>query len=145
MPKGLDEKISALTLRVESMALTTSTPSKPMADRFVLTLSMDTTGTSLKRMVSVSVIYGITMPEASDTAMVLVLSFVLITAYMMPMVRPAIRIGTRNVVQMKLFFLTLLKYSRRMTMPIVFRFIAYSSPSVTSLMKMSFMRGISSL
>ena len=99
----------------------------------------------MKRMVSVSVIYGITMPEASDTAMVLVLSFVLITAYMMPMVRPAIRIGTRNVVQMKLFFLTLLKYSRRMTMPIVFRFIAYSSPSVTSLMKMSFMRGISSL
>ena len=60
-----DVKISALTLRVESMALTTSTPSKPMADRFVLTLSMDTTGTSLKRMVSVSVIYGITMPEAS--------------------------------------------------------------------------------
>ena len=62
-----------------------------------------------------------------------------------PMVRPATRMGTRSVVQIKLFFLTLLRYSRLMTMPIVLKFMAYSSPSVTSLMKMSFMRGISSL
>ena len=64
------------------------------------------------------------MPERSTTAMVLVFSLVVIMTAMTPMVRPATRMGTRKVVIRKLFFLTLLRYSRLMIMPMVFRFIS---------------------
>ena len=54
------------------------------------------------------------------------------------------KIGTRKVVRRKDFFFTRVRYSREMIVPIFLNFMAYSS-SVTSLMKISFIRGTSSL
>ena len=89
-------------------------------------------------------IYGMTMPERSTTATVLVSSLELSISSIGTTQRAAIRTGTTKVVTRKLFFLTRVRYSRRMIIPIVCRFIVYL-PSVTSLMKMSFILGISSL
>ena len=85
------------------------------------------------------------MPEASHTATVLLSSLV---ANMMSEGSRHIAAnstGTRKVVIRKLFFFTRLRYSRLMIIPIILEFIYAPSPSVTSLMKMSFILGISSL
>ena len=119
--------------------------STPEADKSALMASGDASGPkSWKCVTSLSVRKGITMPERSMTPTCLASSLAPSIMRDGRMAMPANSTGARKVMRRKLFFLTLLRYSRWMMMPNFLKFIRYSS-SVTSLMKMSFMRGISSL
>ena len=119
--------------------------STPEAEKSALMASGEASGPkSWKCVTSLSVRKGITMPERSMTPTCLASSLAPSMMTEGRMAMPANSTGARKVISRKLFFLTLLRYSRWIIMPNFLKFIPYSS-SVTSLIKMSFMRGISSL
>ena len=92
---------------------------------------------------------GATMPDLSTTAIFFASSFAIVIMSVGRVQSTTKRSGTRKVVIMNDFFFTRVRYSRLMMIFTVCRFILLSSndysPSVTSLMKMSFILGRSSL
>ena len=89
------------------------------------------------------------MPDLSTTAIFFASSFAIVIMRVGRVQSTTKRSGTRKVVIMNDFFFTRVRYSRLMMIFTVCRFILLSSndysPSVTSLMKMSFILGRSSL